>query len=83
MAEKEKGAATAANTPILKFDAKITKKVDLQNFATKKFGLTFGEFLERLGAVAAKNNANVVVISMDKDQELKPISGITNRTNLQ
>lgn len=74
MVEKEKGAATAANTPIIKFDAKITKKVDLQNFATKKFGLSFGEFLEKLDAVAAKNNANVVIISMNKDQELKPIA---------
>ena len=74
MAEKEKGAATTANTPIFKFDAKITKKVDLQKFATKNFGLTFGEFLEKLDAVAAVNNANVVIISMNKDQELKPIA---------
>ena len=37
MAEKEKGAATTANTPIFKFDAKITKKVDLQKFATKNW----------------------------------------------
>lgn len=74
MVEKEKGAATAANTPIFKFDAKITKKVDLQKFATKNFGLSFGEFLEKLDAVAAKNNANVILISMGKDQELKPIA---------
>lgn len=69
MAEKEKGAATTANTPIFKFDAKITKKVDLQKFATKNFGLTFGEFLEKLDAVAMQNNSNVLVFSKENDQD--------------
>lgn len=74
MEEKEKGAAPTANTP-LKFTAKVSKKVDLNKFISKNFGLTFGEFIEKLDAVAVENNSNVVILNMDKqDREAQQIA---------
>lgn len=76
MRDKEKGAATTANTHSIKFDAKISKKVDWDKFISKNFGLSFGEFLEELDAVAMQNNSNIVVLSMDnnQDQDLNKIA---------
>lgn len=77
MREKEKGAATTANTPTMKFDAKINNNFDWDYFTTQKFGLSICDFLRELDAVAAKNNSNVLILSMDVneyDQGLQPIA---------
>lgn len=77
MEEKEKGAAPTANTP-LKFTAKVSKKIDWDKFTTKNFGLSFGEFIAKLDAVAVEKNSNVVVLSLDvndQDHVLQPIAG--------
>lgn len=82
MGAKEKGAAAkAANAQtcgVCVTTAKVAKKIDLENFANKKFGVSLADLIKKLDSLAVEHQSNLVFIQMDmndQDQGSQPMAG--------